>query len=303
MLDIEANLSKSLIHKDVFRYGLDVNRDQIIIWEIADSAVSRKNIRPGFLFKEVCGSNFILLDLNVSKKTSIVNLIYKPQNTKIDPNSNLYFKFIDGTIIKLAQNEYSVVSKNKSLLKYHISKECIETLSSKQLKSIYIQIRDDSIRNYFSCNFHFPFTAYANIYKEILTNILKIYDDIPSILPNVQIMSSTNIDDEKINETNLSIDGNKDESLIEEKCYVYLMHDTSNNYYKIGESKTPQYREKTLQSEKPSIELLCAKHYPNKKIAHAIEQALHKAYSSKRIRGEWFQQDSSDIKVLMETLK
>jgi hypothetical protein len=29
-------------------------------------------------------------------------------------------------------------------------------------------------------------------------------------------------------------------------CYVYLMKDVSNNYYKIGISKTPEYRERTL---------------------------------------------------------
>ena len=71
-------------------------------------------------------------------------------------------------------------------------------------------------------------------------------------------------------------------------CYVYLMKDISNGYYKIGISNTPEYREKTLQSEKPTIELLASKKYPTRKIAEAIESALHTAYSQQRLRGEWF---------------
>jgi len=37
---------------------------------------------------------------------------------------------------------------------------------------------------------------------------------------------------------------------------TYLMIDEQNNYYKIGRSNNPNYRESTLQSEKPLIKLL-----------------------------------------------
>jgi hypothetical protein len=40
------------------------------------------------------------------------------------------------------------------------------------------------------------------------------------------------------------------------KGYVYLMIDKNTGYHKIGFSKNPKHREKTLQSEKPTIELL-----------------------------------------------
>lgn len=86
-------------------------------------------------------------------------------------------------------------------------------------------------------------------------------------------------------------------------CYVYLMHDLKNGYHKIGISKTPKYREKTLQSEKPTIELVCSKEYPSRKIAEAIEAALHKVYEENRIRGEWFELSDSDVAILKETLK
>ena len=86
-------------------------------------------------------------------------------------------------------------------------------------------------------------------------------------------------------------------------CYVYLMKDISNGYYKIGISNTPEYREKTLQSEKPTIELLASKKYPTRKIAEAIESALHTAYSQQRLRGEWFKLDDVDVAAIIETLR
>lgn len=96
------------------------------------------------------------------------------------------------------------------------------------------------------------------------------------------------------------------ESIIEsttEPCYVYLMVDTANGYHKIGISNHPEYREGTLQSEKPSIELVCAKKFPSRTIARAIESALHTTYQDKHLRGEWFQLDAKDIIELTETLK
>lgn len=86
-------------------------------------------------------------------------------------------------------------------------------------------------------------------------------------------------------------------------CYVYLMKDASNGYYKIGISNTPEYRERTLQSEKPTIEMLACKKFPTRKIAEAIESALHTAYSQQRLRGEWFNLNDADVAAIIETLK
>jgi hypothetical protein len=71
---------------------------------------------------------------------------------------------------------------------------------------------------------------------------------------------------------------------------------------KIGISNRPEYRERTLQSEKPTIELLCAKQYPSRTIAEAIEGALHKAFGEKRLRGEWFNLSDQDVIDLKITL-
>jgi hypothetical protein len=88
-----------------------------------------------------------------------------------------------------------------------------------------------------------------------------------------------------------------------EECYVYLMKDIVNNYHKIGISNKPDFREKTLQSEKPSIELIFSKRFPKRKIAQILEKTLHETYSNKRIRGEWFILDNNDVTDILILLK
>jgi hypothetical protein len=81
------------------------------------------------------------------------------------------------------------------------------------------------------------------------------------------------------------------------------MIDTTNNFHKIGISNFPEYREKTLQSDKPTIELICSKKFPSRKIAESIEKALHTTFAEKRIRGEWFELNENEIDQIKETLK
>lgn len=87
-----------------------------------------------------------------------------------------------------------------------------------------------------------------------------------------------------------------------ESCFVYLLIDTSNQLYKIGISKSAKYREKTLQSEKPSVKMLAKKQFVNRRMAASFEKALHETYSHKRKRGEWFLLDENDVQELLDTL-
>lgn len=87
-----------------------------------------------------------------------------------------------------------------------------------------------------------------------------------------------------------------------QRCYIYLMIDTSTDYHKIGISNKPDYREKTLQSEKPTIEMIASREYPNRKIAYSFEQALHSTYKDKRIRGEWFDLNQDDVNDIITSL-
>lgn len=76
--------------------------------------------------------------------------------------------------------------------------------------------------------------------------------------------------------------------------YYYLMIDENSGFYKLGKSKDPEYRERTLQSEKPSITLL-------HKWKHDFytERYLHSCYKSKRVRGEWFKLNNEDVSFII----
>ena len=89
----------------------------------------------------------------------------------------------------------------------------------------------------------------------------------------------------------------------EEACWVYLMHDLANNTYKIGISNKPEYRERTLQSEKPTIEKIAAKQFPTRAIAKAFEASLHKVYEMRHMRGEWFRLEPNEVEDVKKTLE
>lgn len=89
----------------------------------------------------------------------------------------------------------------------------------------------------------------------------------------------------------------------EDPCFVYLMHDEANGFYKIGMSNNPVYREGTLQSEKPTIKLIASHKYPSRKFASALEVALHNLYSNLHVRGEWYRLRDEDVNEIIEGLK
>jgi len=77
--------------------------------------------------------------------------------------------------------------------------------------------------------------------------------------------------------------------------YVYLMFDARNDFFKIGESRKPQYRERTLQAQQPDVELLKVW-----SCDHRIERMLHKMFAAKRVRqqnprSEWFRLHTGDL--------
>jgi hypothetical protein len=82
-----------------------------------------------------------------------------------------------------------------------------------------------------------------------------------------------------------------EENIIQSDVKTYLMKDKSNNFYKIGKSINPKYREHTLQSEKPTIEIV-------KIWDKNIEKKLHNLYNDYRIRGEWFNLNKVQVKYI-----
>lgn len=75
--------------------------------------------------------------------------------------------------------------------------------------------------------------------------------------------------------------------------YVYLMVNTNTSLIKIGTSKNPTYRERTLHSQEPVIHLI-AKWNCSKE----LEKKIHERYKQKRIRGEWFRLNLNDLKEI-----
>lgn len=71
------------------------------------------------------------------------------------------------------------------------------------------------------------------------------------------------------------------------------MLNKQNNYIKIGKSKKPVFREKTLQAQEPDIELIASWVAPP-----YVEKEFHNLFKEKRMRGEWFNLKFSDFKII-----
>jgi hypothetical protein len=72
---------------------------------------------------------------------------------------------------------------------------------------------------------------------------------------------------------------------------TYIMKDNNTGFYKIGKSVNPRLRERTLQSEKPSIKMI-------KVFDKDIEKELHNKYKEFRVRGEWFDLNKIQINYI-----
>lgn len=77
----------------------------------------------------------------------------------------------------------------------------------------------------------------------------------------------------------------------------YLMLNGRHGLVKIGRSKRPRGRERTLQGQDPWLELLACWPAPVKQ-----ENLLHKHFAAKRERGEWFRLQVRDIYTLKDML-
>jgi len=82
---------------------------------------------------------------------------------------------------------------------------------------------------------------------------------------------------------------NLDKNDRKKRCYI--MKDSVNNLYKIGNSVDPKLRERTLQSEKPFISIV-------KTFKQNHEKELHKKYNEFRRRGEWFELTDIQLKYI-----
>ena len=220
------------------------------------------------------------------EQSNIIEIKDAQKNYKIVVNDqNNLTKLLEG-LGKLSSlcrhpNEYQFIFHNKEY--YHISKNltpCEITNIEKERAELYLEtagIKVDSA----AADLSSKYTEEDYILYCFLCKSHKVVENID--LTDVQATYFNSIG-------------------TEDSCYLYLMKDFNTGYYKIGISNSPEYREKTLQSEKPTIEMISNKKYISRKIAHSFEQALHKTFSNKRVRGEWFDLNQRDVKEIEFTL-
>lgn len=260
------------------------------------------------------GSKEIIVDLDFNVKDGKPCLHFRYNGFKLCVKDKVYFlDTLKNPIIECEVNKQPHIYKEKlKEVDFNLLEEDIKSLKKQasHFQSIYIKHYNGDapteIKNVERTLF------YDNNFTELRKLIgLPIRDNKPNnvnmykqyILSYIQALRQIGVSDKGTNlDKSPSICEQVVSSSIQDQCYVYLMHDKRNGYHKIGISKEPKYREKTLQSEQPAIEMVCSKRYPVRKIAEAIEAALHKAYAEQRVRGEWFNLSEIDVQMLKETL-
>jgi hypothetical protein len=80
--------------------------------------------------------------------------------------------------------------------------------------------------------------------------------------------------------------------------WLYVMKCESTGFYKIGVSVDPSLRERTLQSEKPTVKLVAKWND-----AQEWESHWHEYFKQCRMRGEWFKLTKCQVAFLCSTMK
>ncbi|MDD4218291.1 MAG: GIY-YIG nuclease family protein [Bacteroidales bacterium] len=217
---------------------------------------------------------------NINSKDYLV-VGYDQSEIDIHKNDTISFLFENAEIASFVLNTLKI-NIGYNLRQFEVSL-CIEHLELLKNNNL-LQTRVDNKKE----NFHSDYEL-NKTFQHVIRRLFNLYhNSVQNEIDNYQPLKKIDISN--------SIDTDN-----ESNCYVYLMIDIINNYHKIGISNSPKYREKTLQSEKPTIELICTKKFPNRKIAQSFEKALHDAYSDKRIRGEWFSLDQREVEDIIKS--
>lgn len=299
-IEEETNIVKSLLNRPIIEVD-DFTNNKNILWQYIggswSSAIKTRSvdnkIQFYFSFNHINDKNYIIFltksnQLVLSKEDKISFLFENNEIINFVVNENSYKSTkqiciissdkIFETKILITNEELKIFQSEKfSKWKIHISKNDISHIGGE------IYIGDNSVDN---SNYQ------TKVHQQLVIN--KLASDFEEILLKEK--------PEFIGLNNRDVLFEKNELIQTDECYVYLMIDLTNNFHKIGISNSPKYREFTLQSEKPTIELLASKKFINRKIAKSFENALHSTYSDKRLRGEWFKLDEAEINEIIYTL-
>jgi hypothetical protein len=266
-------------------FGVDVDEftgDKVLIW----MNISDPDLRHSFdTYYHL--SNEMYIKFSYAEEKPFLRICYDFSNLSIRAGDVLQLLFSDRTVLSFVlgaphQPFVKRLVKNYKETEVELSKEEIDVMRSAGLLKVRVNYKNGNPADVIDlCQKASPQLA-AILFMNYVQTFCRALDE-------CGFMWST-------------IDNSDISGSVSDPCYVYLMTDTTNGYHKIGISNNPKYRERTLQSEKPTIELLCAKQYPSRTIAEAIEGALHKAFGEKRLRGEWFNLSDQDVIDLKITL-
>lgn len=263
-----------------------------ITWERVSSNFSNSQ---GIKSKSDDSTIELTFSFNFEQNNDFIVFIFEPKQIKPKQNDKITLLFQNGAIIEFILKTKPVLSKNelnnKVLIhKIIITENDLYLFANVDLKKWKITLADgeEEILG--------GEIGGCEIYKTKNNQIIAIKKFVKEYIDLVK----KNIPEHQPLKTRQVLLTNE---LKNEFCFVYLMNDTTNGYYKIGISNHPKYRERTLQSEKPTIELIVAKKFPIRKIAESFEKSLHETFSEKRIRGEWFALNQLDIEHIIESLK
>ena len=259
--------------------------------------VAGKSFREGYMTK----SGFLLYGGDISLQfvvlsgQPILKIISRKETLPIKKRDTVLFRFEDNSIrsFPIIETPGKMIApyKDHCFVNLKLSKEDVYLFSNKGWDILKVEHNNGDAAhifpNSYRDSYQSPFSSF--LFKRYVKKYIQALGEVGVVLDDYSIPSERRSAESAPSE--------------KEVCYVYLMKDISNGYYKIGISNRPEYRERTLQSEKPTIELLTAKPFTSRIIAEAIEQALHKAFGEKRLRGEWFELTPSDVNDIIQTLK
>ncbi|GGG46599.1 GIY-YIG nuclease family protein [Bizionia arctica] len=276
-----------------------INEPNIIIDEFSNSTiikwkrVSSKFPIEGITTKSDDSSTTFLFSFNYIDNNDQIVFHFDPKQIKPKQFDKVFFLFENGEQIQFELTVNPSSSKNirnEKITEYKglITKSELELFSNYDFKKWKISLVSDKREILGGESSGDDYSTKNNIQIVIKKFATEYIDLVKHTIPDYQPTELKQNDSIK--------------EVLTEFCFVYLMHDTRNDYYKIGISNNPEYREKTLQSEKPTIEMIASKKFPIRKIAESIEKALHDTYSEKRLRGEWFELDAKDVEHIIETL-
>ncbi|MDP3946461.1 MAG: GIY-YIG nuclease family protein [Lutibacter sp.] len=299
-IEEEINILESLINTPIIDIDAFTNNKNILWeyiggdWSSAIKTRSQDNkIQFYFSFNHINDKNYIIF-------------LTKPNQLVLSKDDEISFLFEDNKIINFVVNENSykstkqiyIISSDKIFeSKILITNEELKIFQSEKFLKWKIHISKNDISHiggevYIGDNSVDSPNYQTKVHQQLVIN--KLASDFEEILLKEK--------PEFIGLNNRDVLFEKNELIQSDECYVYLMIDLTNNFHKIGISNSPKYREFTLQSEKPTIELLASKKFINRKIAKSFENALHSTYTDKRLRGEWFKLDEAEIDEIVYTL-